>query len=206
MVDVIKNQVLVRDDLGMLSVMDVLTERTQITQRELSEETGLHLKKVNYCLHKLLEKGYVKFQRVLHNPDKRGYLYVLTPAGIRAKSRLTYRFLKVSLEFYNRVESKLDQCLDQMEREGVRRLVLFGASEAVKVVVSQVQERGLQIVGILDERYPESEYCDLPVLTLDTMKETGWDGILVTDLAEWDEVEQKLTGLSLPDEKIWRLS
>ena len=61
----------------------------QITQRELARTTGLNLKKVNYCLQKLLEKGYIKFQRVRKNPDKRSYLYILTPAGLKAKSQLT---------------------------------------------------------------------------------------------------------------------
>ena len=58
-----------RDDLGMLAVMEALTEGGRVTQRELSRQTGLNLKKVNYCLHRLLEKGHVKFQRALNRPD-----------------------------------------------------------------------------------------------------------------------------------------
>lgn len=204
--DVIKNQSLVREDLGMLSVMDVLTERNQITQRELSRQTGLNLKKVNYCLHKLLEKGYVKFKRIIHNQEKRGYLYILTPAGIRAKSRLTYRFLKVSFEFYSHVESKLDECLTQMEHEGITRLILFGVSEAVKVVAAQADERGMQVVGILDEEYAQDTFCGLPVWDSVGSLPEGVDGFLITDLAEWDTVEQRVANLSLPEEKIWRLS
>ena len=45
-----------REDLGMLAVMEALAEDEEVTQRELSLRSGLHLKKVNYCLHKLLEK------------------------------------------------------------------------------------------------------------------------------------------------------
>ena len=85
----------------MLAVMDVLADEGRVTQRELARRTGLNLKKVNYCLHKLLEKGYVKFQRAVHNPDKRSYLYIVTPAGLTAKSHLTYGFLKFTLGFYN---------------------------------------------------------------------------------------------------------
>ena len=50
-----------REDLGMLAVLEVLVDREQVSQRELSRQTGLYLKKVNYCLHKLVEKGHVKF-------------------------------------------------------------------------------------------------------------------------------------------------
>ena len=41
----------------MLAVMEALAEDEEATQRERSCRSGLHLKKVNYCLHKLLEKG-----------------------------------------------------------------------------------------------------------------------------------------------------
>ena len=76
-----------REDLGMLAVMEALAEDEEVTQRELSLRSGLHLKKVNYCLHKLLEKGQVRFQRVLDSPNKRAYLYVLTPAAAPRSAR-----------------------------------------------------------------------------------------------------------------------
>jgi len=204
--DLLRQNSTMREDLGMLSVMETLAECERITQRELSRETGLNLKKVNYCLHKLLEKGYVKFQRVMHNPDKRGYLYVLTPAGLKAKSKLTYSFLKFSLAFYNRVEDKLGRCLLEMKGAGVQRIVLYGVSEAVRVVVDQVNGQGLETVGILDEGYAEGTYGGFRVWNSVAAIDGAWDGLLVTDLAEWDEVERRLARLALPEKKIWHLS
>ena len=99
--EILRQSSATREDLGLLAVMDALEERDEISQRELARVTGLNLKKVNYCLHKLLEKGHVKFQRVRDNPDKRSYLYILTPAGLKAKSRLTYSFLRFTFDFYN---------------------------------------------------------------------------------------------------------
>ena len=61
-----KQDATTREDLGMLAVMEALADKEAVTQRELSRQTGLNLKKVNFCLHKLLEKGHVKFNRVLH--------------------------------------------------------------------------------------------------------------------------------------------
>ena len=128
-------------------------------QRELSRRTGLNLKKVNYCLHKLLEKGHVKFQRAVNNPDKRTYLYILTPAGFKAKSYLTYRFLKYTLDFYTQVESKLKRSLRDMAKVGVRRVVLYGASEAAKIVLGLVEAYGIEVVGVLDTPSRAGEGC-----------------------------------------------
>lgn len=195
-----------RDDLNMLSVLDALAEREQITQRVLAQHTGLNLKKVNYCLHQLLDKGYIKFQRVLDNPDKRGYLYILTPSGLTAKSKLTYRFLKYSLLFYNQVENKLQRCLREMKMVGVQQIVLFGVSDIVRVMLDQTNSQGVSVVGIVDEAYAQSDYDGLKVWHGIAEIEADWDGLLVTDLAEWDEVNRRLAALGLPERKIWHFS
>jgi len=54
---------------------------------------GVSLGKVNYCMKKLTEKGLIKLTSFTHNPNKMGYMYLLTPRGIEEKSRLTFSFL-----------------------------------------------------------------------------------------------------------------
>lgn len=195
-----------REDLGLLAVMDVLADEEQVTQRELSRRTGLNLKKVNYCLHKLLEKGHVKFQRAVHNPDKRAYLYILTPAGLKAKSQLTYGFLRFSLDFYGQVEEKLRRCLREMARVGVQRVILCGASDVAKIVLGLVDGSGIWVAGVLDDMYRGTDFNGTPVLRTAELPEEGWDGVLITALDGLDTVEAELRDLGVPEERIWRLS
>jgi DNA-binding MarR family transcriptional regulator len=203
--DLIKQDSATREDLGLLAVMDALANEEQVTQRELSRRTGLNLKKVNYCLHKLLEKGHVKFQRVVNNPDKRAYLYIMTPAGIKAKSNLTYRFLKFTLDFYNQVELKLRHSLVEMAAAGIRKIALCGTSEAAKIVLGLVEGYGIEIVGVLDREYVGARFNGLPLLQGEDMRDEEWDGVLITALEDLDEVEAQLRDWGLPEEKIWRL-
>lgn len=204
--DLIKQDSATREDLGLLAVMDALADEEQVTQRELSRRTGLNLKKVNYCLHKLLEKGHVKFQRVVHNPDKRAYLYILTPAGFKAKSHLTYRFLKFTLDFYNQVEIKLQHCLHDMASAGVKKIVLCGASEAAKIVLGLVDGNGIEVVGVVDHGFDEDRFDGLLMLQGEDLGELEWDGLLITALEGLEEVEAQLRDWGLPEERIWRLS
>lgn len=148
----------------MLAVMEALADGERVTQGELSRRTGLNLKKVNYCLHKLLEKGHVKYQRALNNPDKRPYLYILTPSGLRAKSRLTYRFREFTLKFYSQFQPNLEHCLRRMQEAGVRQLVLGGASDVTRIVSEQVDDNGISIVGLLDEELNDGAYEGIPVI------------------------------------------
>jgi len=204
--DLFRQNSATREDLGMLAVMDALAAEDQVTQRELSRQTGLNLKKVNFCLHKLLEKGYVKFQRALHNPDKRAYLYILTPAGLKAKSELTYRFLKFTLDFYNQVEAKVQHTLYTMEKAGIERVVLYGASEAARMVREQTRHNGIEIVGILDEGCEDQEFNGLPLLKAADLQHRSWDGVLITALENLDAAEQHLKKAGVTAAKVWKLS
>ena len=195
-----------RDDLGTLAVMEALAEKEEVTQRELSRRTGLNLKKVNYCLHKLLEKGHIKFQKAINNPDKRVYLYILTPAGMKEKSRLTYGFLKFSLGYYNRVEEKLGDCLREMEESGVRKVVLCGASEAAHIVTELVAGNGIEVVGVLDLAYDGEEFSGVPVVDSGKLGQLEWDGMLITALDDLEAVDGELRAMGVQEEKVWRLS
>jgi EPS-associated MarR family transcriptional regulator len=90
-----------------LRVLTLLENRPDTTQRELSYELGISLGSVNYCLKGLVEKGYVKVKNFKANPNKLGYLYLLTPSGIAEKSRLTERFIQRRLTEYRALQAEL---------------------------------------------------------------------------------------------------
>ena len=81
----------------------------EYTQRELSKEMGVSLGKVNYCIKKLVGKGWVKLTNFSHNPNKVGYAYLLTPKGIEEKTRLTYAFLKIKSEEYEMLKEEISK-------------------------------------------------------------------------------------------------
>lgn len=202
--DVFRRNSPTRENLGLLAVMEALEGQERITQRELAQATGLNLKKVNYCLHKLLEKGYIKFQRARRNPDKRAYLYILTPAGLKAKSELTYDFLKLTLNFYNRVEQKLQDCLTAMQTQGVTRVVLYGVGDITRILLGMMNG-SIEVVAIVDEKYPGHEFHELPVIKLEKMRDYAWDGLLVTELEDFESIQDRFIEDGLAEEKIWRL-
>ncbi len=79
------------------------------TQRELSQEMGVSLGKVNYCMKKLTEKGWVKLANFTNNPNKISYMYILTPSGIEEKSRLTISFLKRKIVEYEILKKEINE-------------------------------------------------------------------------------------------------
>jgi EPS-associated MarR family transcriptional regulator len=59
----------------------------------LSRALGLSLGKTHYVLHALLDKGLIKAGNFRRNDNKLAYVYLLTPAGLKEKLRLTRDFL-----------------------------------------------------------------------------------------------------------------
>ncbi len=92
-----------------LQLMRILTDQPDITQRDLAQAMGLSVGKAHYCLQALIEKGHVKADNFRSNPQKRGYLYLLTPRGIEEKGRLTLHFLDRKLHEYAQLQQEITQ-------------------------------------------------------------------------------------------------
>ena len=58
-----------------LDLLRKLEVNPECTQRELSQEMGVSLGKINYCMKKLIEKGWIKLSSFSHSPSKVGYIY-----------------------------------------------------------------------------------------------------------------------------------
>ena len=78
------------------------------SQRNLAEHFGVSLGKVNYCLRALVDKGLVKASNFKRSDNKLAYAYVLTPAGIEEKSRLTKAFLQRKLVEFKALQQEIE--------------------------------------------------------------------------------------------------
>lgn len=204
--EILKQSSSTRENLGLLAVMEALEGEEETTQRRIAQATGLNLKKVNYTLQKLLERGYIKFQRVRQNPDKRNYLYILTPAGIKAKSHLTYGFLKFTLDFYTRMEDKLLACIKEIESSGVDRIALYGASDVARILLGIVAGRAVKVVGVVDPNYAGREYHGCPTIPVEDLSNWSWDAMLITSIDDPDVAETWLLREGVSSDKIRKLS
>jgi EPS-associated MarR family transcriptional regulator len=95
-------------------VMRRLHQSSEINQRELAKELGISLGSINYCLQALVQKGLVKMQNFKHSRNKLGYAYLLTPAGMAEKSRLTSRFLKRKMDEYEALREEIETLKEEI--------------------------------------------------------------------------------------------
>lgn len=103
----LKNKTKIQDE-ARFQILRLLHENPDLTQRELGERVGVSLGAVNYCLKALMERGLVKAGNFSKSPNKLGYAYVLTPAGIAEKTVLTGRFLMRKKAEYEALRAEIE--------------------------------------------------------------------------------------------------
>lgn len=89
-------------------VLRLLEENPDLTQRDIANELGISLGRVNYCLRALADKGMIKVKNFRNSNNKMGYLYLLTPEGISEKMALTEAFLKRKMDEYEALRKEIE--------------------------------------------------------------------------------------------------
>ena len=95
------------DNQDYLNLLRKIQKKTMTTQRELADELGFSLGKLNYCLKALKLKGLIKINNFKRNPNKLNYIYVLTPKGVTEKTKLTINFMMRKMKEYDELKKEI---------------------------------------------------------------------------------------------------
>ena len=96
-----------KNNQDQLNVMRKIVENPNLSQRDLAAKLGFSLGKLNYCLKELKVKGFVKMNNFKKSENKIKYIYVLTPGGIAAKTKLTINFMKRKMQEYDELKKEI---------------------------------------------------------------------------------------------------
>ena len=103
-------------------ILKSLERDSHPTQRQLSNDLGVSLGKVNYCLKSLIEKGFIKVNNFRNSNNKIQYSYLLTPKGIEEKTKLTLDFISIKTQEYDRLKQEIESL--RQEAKNVDRNLL----------------------------------------------------------------------------------
>ena len=96
-----------KDSIDDLNIMRKIQNRPELSQRQLAQELGFSLGKINYCLNALKIKGLIKISNSKKNNNKLNYFYILTPKGFIKKTNLTLKFMKLKMAEYDELQKEL---------------------------------------------------------------------------------------------------
>lgn len=163
-----------------LRLLEAIDSQADMSQRDLSKRLGVALGLTNSYLKRCVRKGLVKIREA---PANR-YLYYLTPTGFAEKSRLSLKYLSISLAFYRQAGAACLQALDICLARGCDRIVLCGASDLAEIAAIKAHERPVVVTGVYDPHRSQRPVLSLDVfdtLPVDDCQQTGY---LLTDVID----------------------
>ena len=104
-----------------MALLRLLEQHPEYSQRQLAKALGVSLGKTHYLLKALLGKGWVKAQNFKRSDSKLGYLYVLTPSGIRERLNLTQSFLARKEREYVQLRSQISALRKDLANQAAPR-------------------------------------------------------------------------------------
>ncbi len=89
---------------GSLDLLHILQHKKNLSQRQLANEVGFSVGKVNYCLKALLDIGFIKINNFNESNQKLKYSYILTPKGAQQKIIITKEFIAKKIREYEKLK------------------------------------------------------------------------------------------------------
>lgn len=161
-----------------LQLLEEISKEECLSQRDLSKRLGIAVGLVNSYIKNFITKGYL---RVKTFPKNR-YKYLLTPKGLAEKTRLTYQHLHYFTNLYTTVRKDFRTIFQEMEKEGVRRVLFCGVDEVAEIAYLSMQETPMELVGVVDSEGVGQKFFNLEVEPLTIINSIEKDKILVTSL------------------------
>ena len=111
-------------------ILKLISEKPQISQRNLAAELGLSLGKTNYCLKACISRGLVSVDRFRRSDNKRAYAYLLTPLGVEEKARMTVAFLHYKMQEYELLWHEIETLKSEVNAESDEKCITAVADRA----------------------------------------------------------------------------
>ena len=99
---------LTSQDEIQLSLLRILQDQPDLSQRNLAKDMGVSLGSIKYCFKALVAKGRIKLESFSASKHKHVYMYLLTLAGAPLKSKSTASFHRIKLLEFDVLEKEIE--------------------------------------------------------------------------------------------------
>jgi DNA-binding MarR family transcriptional regulator len=168
------------------------------SQRDLAKKLGVSLGLVNSFVKRLVQKGYFKVSTI---PRKR-MRYVLTPKGATEKTRLTYKYMQHSYQFYKDARRKFGRLFQQLAEDGTRKIVFYGAGDVAEIAGICLEETGFRLVAVLDDDRVGERLSGVTVQNTDRLGSIAFDKVLVTTARPHRQVLKDIQKMGIGQDQV----
>lgn len=83
---------------------------------------------------------------------------------------------------------------ERLREKGIDEIIIYGITELGEMLVQESLNEGYRVVGITDRKVVKGQYDfeNIPVLTMDELRNYREKHIVVTAVMFWDEIKREL--------------
>lgn len=171
------------------------------SQRSLASSVGIALGLTNLLVSRLVRKGWVRVVRI--RPNR--FRYLLSPAGVAEKARLSRLVLQDSIRFYISARDRIREQLAAVGRPSTR-IAFYGTGEVAEIAFVCLQETDLRLVAVVGENTARP-FFGLPVQSTDLLRDgmiadTPYDLLVVTFFENRKATQSRLKALGVPPTRV----
>lgn len=112
-------------------IMNAINSNQSKTQRDIAKNTGMSLGNVNVLIKKLINKGFLKVERI----NTKAIRYMLTSEGLKEKVKATYNYIVSSYRYINEISSKIDSIICSKAFIGINEVCLVGEPDEISELI-----------------------------------------------------------------------
>lgn len=127
-------------------ILKTIEQKSDISQRLISKQTGLNVASVNFALKRLVQRGYIK----VTNMNKKRIMYHLTPIGISQKATLAYNFFIHNYHLFSDIRGIVSLRFEEHSNLEGKNIAIFGLNEISEIVYFCMKKKGVHFCGIYE--------------------------------------------------------
>lgn len=136
-------------------ILGALEADQNVSQRSLAKELGIALGLTNLLVKRLVTKGWVRIIQIKPNRVR----YLLTPAGLAEKTRMSRAYLDSSVQFYRHTRDRILQRFSTLSSTwpgdringSSKRIVFYGAGDVAEIGYICLADTDLHLTGVVDK-------------------------------------------------------
>ncbi len=163
-----------------------------VSQKLLGVKNCLSSSMVNNYIKELSKDGLL----TVLGDSNRSMTYHLTKKGKEYVSRNFLAFSAEIVQFYASVRREIVTMLSESYQEGIRTVVLYGASDTAEIVYSAIQKTELVVTGVVDNDSDKTGklFFGSVIQTPARINEIRPDALIITSFARRNEILDSLEG------------
>lgn len=178
----------------VLSILQALSMDSDLSQQELGQRSGLSGAMANQYLRELAGAGLIEYVPA----NGKSFRYLLTEEGEATRRKMFATYSGELVRLYSSLKQSILDKLAGLERRGVRKVVLFGASETCDVVLSAMRQSPFEVVAVVDND-PEKHgklFHGQVIASPRILDDLRCQAVIVTSFGCQDEICSQLSPLS----------